>query len=99
MKLLGDQYSSRINFRIFPGSEMNPVVFTINRLSLEHPVHNSTEEIALLISNFEGFDEAPIKQILEIFPTGKAKLMPAHNRTRDSSVAMILCFYFRHLYM
>ena len=41
----------------------------------EHPAHNLTEEIALFISNFEGFNEAPIKQIVEIIPTGKAALL------------------------
>ena len=74
-KLLGDQYASSINFKVFPGSEINPVVFTINKLSIEHPAHNLTEEIALFISNFEGFNEAPIKQIVEIIPTGKAALL------------------------
>ena len=70
IELLGNQYSSTVNFRVFPGKKINPVVFTIE-LSPEYPVHNITEEIALLINDFEEFDEAPIKQLVEIIPVGK----------------------------
>ena len=74
MELLGNQYSSSVNFREFPGSRIHPVVFTVE-LSPEDPIHNVTEEIVLLINAFKEFDEAPIRQLVEIIPVGKIVLI------------------------
>ena len=55
---------------------MNPIVFTIE-LSSEFPVlHNITQQIASLINSFKEFDEAPIKQLVEVTPTSKEVLIP-----------------------
>ena len=74
MKLLSNRYSSNVNFRVLPGSTVNPVVFTIE-LSPEFPIHNITEKIVLLIKNYEEFDEAPLKQLVEVIPVGKSVVL------------------------